>query len=516
MRVVRGSPTPTRTCCGADRGPGGRGWSLAGCGSSSSSSSSTTSQRGGDRARTTSPIGEPAPGPPPAVARACPPPSIRARRSSRRPAGKSLKDLGTLAKSSVELGAATGTFTPGTERYAFALTTGSGAFVYAPTALYVAIEPGRPGQGAVPGAGRSDERAPSVPQQAELRARRDPGDLRRQGARCPRPGPTSCCRSREGPSGLIGATGELAAAASSQIPPWASARPTSPPTRSRRVHGNQALLTTRLPPEHMAAASLQPGAGQEAHRAAVLHAAAVHLTRMRAGDRRRRPAPARSSATKVDFIHQEVYVDNQPSKGLRPQLKAFHLRTEPWLFAINTPGQDRRAARGRLRDHRADPGHPGRAAMSRARCAPGRSARGVAVAALAALLAGCGASSSGSSVTAPKVAPAADHAPGRFPAERARSTPGKPTTMSFDIKLPDGKTLTHYKTGPGPHTGVHLIIVRDDLGLHHPPAPADPAQRRPAPVGHLPGAGPLPRARGRLPRRPRRCCPTSSCPATSG
>ena len=40
----------------------------------------------------------------------------------------------------------------------------------------------------------------------------------------------------------------------------------------------------------------------------------------------------------VTFIHEEVYVDNQPSKGLRPQLKAFHLRTEPWLFAINRHG----------------------------------------------------------------------------------------------------------------------------------------------------------------------------------
>jgi hypothetical protein len=44
--------------------------------------------------------------------------------------------------------------------------------------------------------------------------------------------------------------------------------------------------------------------------------------------------------------------------------------------------------------------------------------------------------------------------------------------VSFAVKLPSGKTLTHYKTGSGPHTGVHLIIVRDDLAyiIHqHPP-----------------------------------------------
>jgi hypothetical protein len=88
------------------------------------------------------------------------------------------------------------------------------------------------------------------------------------------------------------------------------------------------------------------------------------------------------------------------------------------------------------------------------------------------LVAGCG-SSSGSSITAPTVAPAqTTHLDGFQPT--GTITPGKPTTMSFDIKLPSGKTLTRYKTGSGPHTGVHLIIVRDDLAyiIHqHPPIP---------------------------------------------
>jgi hypothetical protein len=46
----------------------------------------------------------------------------------------------------------------------------------------------------------------------------------------------------------------------------------------------------------------------------------------------------RQFANKISFIHQEVYVGNQPNKGLRPQMKAFHLQTEPWLFAINRQG----------------------------------------------------------------------------------------------------------------------------------------------------------------------------------
>ena len=39
------------------------------------------------------------------------------------------------------------------------------------------------------------------------------------------------------------------------------------------------------------------------------------------------------------FIHQEVYVDNQLERGLRPQLQAFHLQTEPWLFTFDRRGR---------------------------------------------------------------------------------------------------------------------------------------------------------------------------------
>ena len=41
---------------------------------------------------------------------------------------------------------------------------------------------------------------------------------------------------------------------------------------------------------------------------------------------------------KASFIHMEIYNDNDPSKGVRPQVRRFHLPTEPWLFAINSEG----------------------------------------------------------------------------------------------------------------------------------------------------------------------------------
>jgi hypothetical protein len=48
-------------------------------------------------------------------------------------------------------------------------------------------------------------------------------------------------------------------------------------------------------------------------------------------------------------------------------------------------------------------------------------------------------------------------------------------TLRFAVRMPDGTILRKFRTGPGPHTGVHLIIVRDDLStiVHkHPPIPA--------------------------------------------
>ena len=38
------------------------------------------------------------------------------------------------------------------------------------------------------------------------------------------------------------------------------------------------------------------------------------------------------------FIHMEVYNENNPSKGIRPQLEAYGLPTEPWLFVIDRHG----------------------------------------------------------------------------------------------------------------------------------------------------------------------------------
>jgi hypothetical protein len=45
------------------------------------------------------------------------------------------------------------------------------------------------------------------------------------------------------------------------------------------------------------------------------------------------------AAKDVAFIHMEVYNKNDANKGYRPQLTAFHLQTEPWLFVFDKTGK---------------------------------------------------------------------------------------------------------------------------------------------------------------------------------
>jgi hypothetical protein len=97
---------------------------------------------------------------------------------------------------------------------------------------------------------------------------------------------------------------------------------------------------------------------------------------------------------------------------------------------------------------------------------------------LCCVLAGCGGSSSAPQV--PTVQAARTFSLANFTPAAAVEV-GKPTTVSFAIEQPDGKPLTSFRRGGGPHTGVHLILVSDDLStlIHrHPPVAADGTLRQ--------------------------------------
>lgn len=49
---------------------------------------------------------------------------------------------------------------------------------------------------------------------------------------------------------------------------------------------------------------------------------------------------------KAAFIQMEIYNENDPAKRVRPQVRAFHLPTEPYLFTIDRSGVIRAAVEG--------------------------------------------------------------------------------------------------------------------------------------------------------------------------
>ena len=86
-------------------------------------------------------------------------------------------------------------------------------------------------------------------------------------------------------------------------------------------------------------------------------------------------------------------------------------------------------------------------------------------------LAGCGGSASSPTIA---VQPARQF-------ELTTHTVGTPTagqqaTITFSIQQPDGSNLAQFRHGGGPHTGVHVIYIRNDLGAivhRHPHIAAD-------------------------------------------
>jgi hypothetical protein len=104
------------------------------------------------------------------------------------------------------------------------------------------------------------------------------------------------------------------------------------------VGGDVASIDTRIPPSTMHDVDFADVVGKEP---VVLVFATPQLCQSRVC------GPVVDIAEQVkaehegdaEFIHMEIYRDNSIEKGFRPQVAAFGLPTEPWLFAIDRQGK---------------------------------------------------------------------------------------------------------------------------------------------------------------------------------
>jgi hypothetical protein len=172
-------------------------------------------------------------------------------------------------------------------------------------------------------------------------------------------------------------------------------------------------------------------------------------------DARRIDGPERCAAarransdTRRDDDHAVVREELEVHAGTRSAERTCARRVHPRLGVVLRPHTDRRRHERKHQLH------------------------AIALLAVVGLLAGCGGGSS--SPPTLTIQPA-----GQYRLEFKTIGPavaGKPTHISMEILQPNGKALTKFKRGSGPHTGVHLIMVRRDLGdiVHrHPPIAAD-------------------------------------------
>ena len=128
-------------------------------------------------------------------------------------------------------------------------------------------------------------------------------------------------------------------AANDDIPAVGTAPPRMHTPTKTSVGGDIASIDTRLPPSSMHDDDIADVLGKKP---VVLIFATPQLCQSRVCG----PVvdlveqeKAKGEDDDVSFIHMEVFNENRIDKGIRPQMVAFHLLSEPWLFTFNRSGK---------------------------------------------------------------------------------------------------------------------------------------------------------------------------------
>jgi hypothetical protein len=255
------------------------------------------------------------------------------------PQGKTLLEVANqVARQQIGLGLSTSVAVPGSYRFAFGLIGSDNHFVYGPSAVYVAPSRSAPAQGPYP--------APisSMLVQPRFESRtvaQDPLAIKGiYATRVPlsKPGLWAALVLTHTTHGWVAAVTQFVVRKSSSIPNVGQRPPKIHTPTAASVGGDVAKIDTRIPPDDMHRVDFASVIGK---RPVALLFATPALCQSRVCG----PVTdiifqlEQEFGSRMTFIHNEVYVDNNAAKGLRPQLLSFHLQTEPWLFTFNREGR---------------------------------------------------------------------------------------------------------------------------------------------------------------------------------
>lgn len=122
-----------------------------------------------------------------------------------------------------------------------------------------------------------------------------------------------------------------------QVPNVGEKAPVIHTPTAAEVGGNLEEIDTRVPPDQMHEVDFAKAVGKKPL-VLVFATPAFCQSRVCGPVVDVAQQAADSFKGEVDFIHMEVYAENDPGKGLRPQMRAYKLPTEPWTFLVDRNG----------------------------------------------------------------------------------------------------------------------------------------------------------------------------------
>ena len=255
--------------------------------------------------------------------------------------GRSLQAVADSMTAGPEAGLAGQVYTVGRNRLAFGVIDAAGSFLYGKTAVYVARRPDAKAEGPFPAPAdvlvtdapfRSRQAASETDLFAAVYEAEVPFD---------KPGTWSVLTVTRNGGGLVAAPAQLKVKPESadDIPAVGERAPKVTTDTLASAKGDEEAIDTRIP----TAPKLHETSFAEAvgSKPVALLFATPQLCQSRVC------GPVTDIALQMqakygdemEFIHQEVYVDNDPEKGLREPLRRFNLPTEPWLFVVDRRGK---------------------------------------------------------------------------------------------------------------------------------------------------------------------------------
>jgi len=225
---------------------------------------------------------------------------------------------------------------PGRNRVAFGVIGADGTFLYGKTAVYVARGEHAPARGPFLAPADSLQVRPAF--RSQTAAGDDVQAVYHADVDLPGTGRWLLLAVTESGGRLLGGVAALDVRRSSPVPAVGDPAPRIHTPTLASVGGDAAQIDTRVPPSRLHDVDFADVVGR---RPVALLFATPALCRSRVCGPVADEAVQLQTAygARMTFIHNEVYVDNDPSKGLRPQLRAFGLTSEPWLFVVGADGR---------------------------------------------------------------------------------------------------------------------------------------------------------------------------------